>query len=100
MYAVFGIIEPQVEKLDTATDGKDIPEEEKLDTATYGEDTKELTRSKQAEKSVENVKIILKTNNNNKGQEARGLKIMTPNQLLTRLLILLAQKKQEIIVKN
>ena len=30
----------------------------------------------------------------------KGLKLMTPNQLLTRLPILPAQKKQEIIVKN
>ena len=35
-----------------------------------------------------------------KNQSAKGLKIMTPNQLLTRLPILLAQKKQEIIVTN
>ena len=34
-------------------------------------------------------------------KEGKGLKTMTPNQLLTRLPILLAQKKeQEIIVKN
>ena len=33
-------------------------------------------------------------------KKGEGLKVMTPNQLLTRLPILLAQKKQEIIAKN
>ena len=33
-------------------------------------------------------------------KKGQGLKIMTPNQLITRFPILLAQKKQEIIVKN
>ena len=35
-----------------------------------------------------------------KNQSAKGLKVMMPNQLLTRLPILLAQKKQEIIAKS
>ena len=35
-----------------------------------------------------------------KQQEGSGLKILTPNQMLNRLTISLAQLKQEIILKN
>ena len=44
--------------------------------------------------SVEKIETILKNNNNKtKKQEAKGLKIMTPDQLISRLPILLAQKQ-------
>ena len=46
--------------------------------------------------SLERMRDLLENNK----QEGEGLKIMTPNQLLTRLPILLAPKKQEIKVKN
>ena len=35
-----------------------------------------------------------------RNQQGKGLKILTPNQMLSRLPISLAQLKQEIILKN
>ena len=54
---------------------------------------------------IKNVNIIIENMKNLMGKsepesEGKGLKIMTPNQLLARFPILLAQKKQEIIVKS
>ena len=63
-YVVFGVLFPSEEKPNKKTDDIDMPP---LETEEEAEQIKE--------------------------QKARGLKIMTPNQLLTRLSILLAQKK-------
>ena len=63
-YAVFGIFLPSQES-------------KKLDMAKGGEDIPELETEEQAEQR----------------QHGEGLKIMTPNQLITRLPILLAQKQ-------
>ena len=49
-------------------------------------------------KIVDIVELIFNFNEHN--QEGQGLKILTPNQMLSRLLILLAQSKKEIIQKN
>ena len=59
------------------------PEQEKLNIATGGEDIPELESEENAEK-----------------RQKQGLKIMTPKQMITRLPILLAQKKQVITVIN
>ena len=49
-------------------------------------------------KIVDIVEQILKFNKQN--QEGQELKILTPNQMLSRLPITLAQLKQEIILKS
>ena len=67
-------------------------EEEAEKRARSSESDKEnqrKSRVKQAEESVKKIETILK----NGKQSAKGLKIMTPNQLLARLPILLAQKQ-------
>ena len=95
VYMVFGIIEPKSEKLDIATGGEDMP---LLETEEKAEER--MPRSKKANESVDKIKEIIKnvtekssSSESDKEQSAKGLKIMTPNQLLTRLPILLALKK-------
>ena len=73
-YAVFGLLFPSEEKSNNKTDGKDMPP---------------LETQEEAEKRQSSLPTIPEENE----QEGDGLKIMTPNQLLTRLPILLAQKK-------
>ena len=53
-------------------------------------------------KKVKILKEIISNMGNNKKipSEGHGLEIMTPNQLIARLPISLAQKRQEIITKN
>ena len=78
-YIIFGPLfnpKKESEKLDIATGGEDVPESET-------KEEKELVEK--LEKYVENGK--------EKIQSARGLKIMTASQLITRLPILLAQKQ-------
>ena len=78
-YIIFGPLfnpKKESEKLDIATDVGDIPESET-------EEEKEL--EEKLEKYVQNGKTKI--------QSAKGLKIMTPNELITRLPILLAQKQ-------
>ena len=53
---------------------------------------------KKPDKILEIVKEILNFNKQN--QQGKGLKILAPNQMLSRLPITLAQLKQEIIQKN
>ena len=52
-----------------------------------------LETEEEAEKRQTSLLIIPEETESDKEQSAKGLKIMTPNQLLTRLPILLAQKK-------
>ena len=54
--------------------------------------------NKKPDKILEIVKEILNFNKQN--QQGKGLKILAPNQMLSRLPITLAQLKQEIIQKN
>ena len=81
-------------KLDIATGGKD---EGKSMPPTMAR-IKSLPRAEQAEESVKKNRKITKEWFK-KQQVAEGLKIMTPNQLLTKPPSLLAQNKQE-TVKN
>ena len=76
-YAVFGILFPSQEKSNKKTDGEDMPPLE-----TEEEAAKRQTSLSTIPEETES--------DSSKGE---GLKIMTPNQLLTRLPILLAQKK-------
>ena len=62
------------------------PQAEKLDIATGGEDDKRKS-------VIEGISKLGDKEEPPKEQEAKGLKIMTPSQLLTRLPILLAQKQ-------
>ena len=52
-----------------------------------------LETEEEAEKRQTSLLIIPEETESDKEQSAKGLKIKTPNQLLTRLSILLAQKK-------
>ena len=63
---------------------------------------KSSSESEKEEKANEEFKKLMGEieKSSKSGTKGEGLKTMTPNQLLTRLPILLAQKKQEIIVKN
>ena len=54
--------------------------------------------NKKPDKILEIVKEILNFNKQN--QEGKGLKSLAPNQMLSRLPIILPQLKQEIIRKN
>ena len=77
-----------------------MSEEEKIETLYTPPKNTLGDRQKEAkEKHVERIKTPPRVKSP-KDQKAKGLKIMTPNQLLTRLSILLAQKKQVIIVRN
>ena len=105
VYTVFGVLDPKPEskKLDIATGGEDMPpletEEEakssKLEKEVKTEIDKIMKRIKEKSSSESDKEEPRKDED-----EGEGLKLMTPNPLLTRLPILLAQKKQEIIVKN
>ena len=55
--------------------------------------SKEENKIEKPDKIVEIVEMILKLNKQN--QQGRGLKILTPNQMLSRLPITLAQLKAE-----
>ena len=81
-------------KLDIATGGKD----KGISMAPTTARIKSPPRAEQAEESVKKIEKLLK-NDSKKQQATEGLKIMIPNQLLTRLPILLDQNKQE-TVKN
>ena len=65
-------------------------EDEKLDIATGGDDDRR--------KSV--IETISRLGDKEEPKIGKGLKIITPNQLITRLPILLAQNKLVIIFKN
>ena len=60
--------------------------------------SEEEINTEKPDKIVKLVEEILKFNKQN--QEGKGIKILTPNQMLSRLPISLAQLKQEIIQKN
>ena len=60
--------------------------------------SKEEKKVEKPDKIVKIVKEILKFNEQN--QQEKGLKIFTPNQMLRRLPITLAQLKAGIILKN
>ena len=62
-----------------------LAEDEKLDIATGGDDDRR--------KSV--IEAILRLGDEEEPEIGKGLKIMTPNQLITRLPILLAQKQAD-----
>ena len=55
--------------------------------------SKEENKIEKPDKTVEIVEMILKLNKQN--QQGRSLKILTPNQMLSRLPITLAQLKAE-----
>ena len=61
------------------------------------EDEKETEKP---DKILEIVEEILIFNRENRKQQGLGLKTLTPNQILSRSPITLAQLKQEIILKN
>ena len=60
--------------------------------------SKKEKKIKNPDKRVKIVEMILKFNKQN--QQGKGFKILTPNQMLSRLPIALAQLKQEIILKR
>ena len=60
--------------------------------------SKKEKKIKNPDKRVNIVEMILKFNKQN--QQGKGFKILTPNQMLSRLPIALAQLKQEIILKR
>ena len=62
--------------------------------------SKEEIKNEKPDKILEIVEEILNFDNKIKKQSGQGLKILTPNQMLSRLPITLAQLKQKIILKN
>ena len=90
LYAVFGIFEPKPEskKLDIAIGG-----EEKKSTKVKSSSSEFEIEEKANEEYNKVIDKIEKSTKPDEKQSAKGLKIMTPNQLLTRFPILLAQKK-------
>ena len=98
------LFKKESEKPDTVTDDEDdivmspdLESEEEAEKRQKEYGAKKIEELiKIGKESVEKIEKLLKNeknNNNNKEYSTKGLKIMTPNQLITRLPILLAQKQ-------
>ena len=90
VYAVFDVLDPKPES------GKDMPPIETEEEAEKRQKTKSSSESEIEEKANEEYNKIMEEIEKSSESDSlirEGLKIITPNQLLTRLPILLAQKK-------